>query len=167
MIDENPFSEELAAAARRLEEEQRRDRFRRLITLGLWNNQRGLAVAEPEYRACSDAAEQYRSLAARAESLDAAAADGLQQLSNARYSTSSTVDLPTYAGSTYGHDWELLRQQILERDGFACQEADGRCHGPLQAHHRIPLSKRGTNHPDNLITLCLFHHEQKHPHMRR
>jgi 5-methylcytosine-specific restriction endonuclease McrA len=52
-----------------------------------------------------------------------------------------------------------LRRAILERDGYTCV-ADG-CDSDhrLQIHHKIPWSQGGTTDPDNLITLCWFHHQ--------
>jgi hypothetical protein len=67
----------------------------------------------------------------------------------------------------YGPDWPDISQKIKQRDGFTCQEADGRCRGPLQAHHMVKLSHGGTNAEDNLITLCEYHHSLKHSHLQR
>jgi 5-methylcytosine-specific restriction endonuclease McrA len=52
-----------------------------------------------------------------------------------------------------------LRRFLLHRDGLTCQ-ADG-CPSQhrLQIHHLIPWSKGGTTDPDNLITLCWYHHQ--------
>lgn len=52
-----------------------------------------------------------------------------------------------------------LRRYILHRDGHVCR-ADG-CPSQhrLQIHHLIPWSQGGTTDPDNLITLCWFHHQ--------
>ncbi len=52
-----------------------------------------------------------------------------------------------------------LRRAILHRDGHMCQ-ADG-CDSThrLQIHHVKPWSEGGTTHPDNLITLCWYHHQ--------
>jgi len=51
-----------------------------------------------------------------------------------------------------------LRRAILHRDGNCCS-ADG-CNSRhrLQIHHIIPWSRGGPTNPDNLITLCWFHH---------
>lgn len=52
-----------------------------------------------------------------------------------------------------------LRRAILHRDQHSCQ-ADG-CPSDhrLQIHHLIPWSQGGTTDPDNLITLCWYHHQ--------
>jgi hypothetical protein len=73
----------------------------------------------------------------------------------------------TVRGCDYGPDWIDTSQKIKRKDGFVCQEADGRCRGPLQAHHIVSLSHGGTNAEDNLITLCEYHHSLKHSHMKR
>jgi 5-methylcytosine-specific restriction endonuclease McrA len=51
------------------------------------------------------------------------------------------------------------RRAILHRDGSVCS-ADG-CDSRhrLQVHHLIPWSEGGRTDPDNLITLCWFHHQ--------
>ena len=51
-----------------------------------------------------------------------------------------------------------LRRTVLHRDddqcaGDACDSSDR-----LQIHHIIPWSEGGPTEPDNLITLCWFHH---------
>lgn len=50
-----------------------------------------------------------------------------------------------------------LKRYVLFRDGGCC--ADG-CTSRyrLQPHHRIPWSQGGPTDPDNLVTLCWFHH---------
>ena len=51
-----------------------------------------------------------------------------------------------------------LRRAVLHRDGGACA-ADG-CDSRyrLEAHHIVPWSQGGRTDPDNLVTLCWFHH---------
>jgi 5-methylcytosine-specific restriction endonuclease McrA len=52
-----------------------------------------------------------------------------------------------------------LRRAILYRDGNRCA-ADG-CDSRhrLQIHHVVPWSRGGNTDPENLITLCWFHHQ--------
>ena len=52
-----------------------------------------------------------------------------------------------------------LRRAILHRDGSGCA-ADG-CPSThrLQVHHLVPWSEGGSTNPENLITLCWFHHQ--------
>jgi len=52
-----------------------------------------------------------------------------------------------------------LRRAILHRDGNECG-ADG-CPSThrLQIHHIVPWSEGGLTDPENLITLCWFHHQ--------
>jgi hypothetical protein len=50
-------------------------------------------------------------------------------------------------------EWWPLRNGILERDGFVCaycKETDG----PWCADHIVPLSRGGSNEPDNLVACC-------------
>jgi len=51
-----------------------------------------------------------------------------------------------------------LRRFILHRDGGACTADGCRSRYRLQPHHIIPRSQGGTHDPDNLTTLCWFHH---------
>ena len=76
-------------------------------------------------------------------------------------------DIPVLNGADYPLDWDNLRDMILTRDNYECTEGDGYCDGPLQIHHIVPLSKGGPNDPDNLTTLCFYHHSLKHSHMQR
>ena len=51
-----------------------------------------------------------------------------------------------------------LRQAILIRDGNACAGDGCTSRYRLEAHHIVPWSQGGRTDPDNLITLCWFHH---------
>jgi hypothetical protein len=51
----------------------------------------------------------------------------------------------------YDHNWRKIRASILQRDGFICTY----CGRHAQSvDHIIPLSKGGTNDPDNLTAAC-------------
>ncbi len=48
-----------------------------------------------------------------------------------------------------------LRYKILVRDNFTCQYCGAKQpEVKLEVDHRIPVSKGGTNDPDNLVTAC-------------
>jgi 5-methylcytosine-specific restriction endonuclease McrA len=51
-----------------------------------------------------------------------------------------------------------IRAYVLQRDGHRCVVAGCRSRTRLQPHHLIPFSKGGTHHPDNLATVCWYHH---------
>lgn len=55
-----------------------------------------------------------------------------------------------------GRAWEVIRNKILARDGFKCQEC-GKC-GRLDVHHKIPFrcfkDPRIANEENNLTSLC-------------
>ncbi len=51
-----------------------------------------------------------------------------------------------------------LRRFILHRDGGACTADGCRSRYRLQPHHILPRSQGGTHDPDNLTTLCWYHH---------
>lgn len=87
-------------------------------------------------------------------------------LNGVRVGKHTFSDLPVIDREDYGINWGILREQILSRDSYECQESDGYCRGPLQIHHLIPLSKGGSNVAHNLETLCVYHHSLKHEHLR-
>ena len=51
-----------------------------------------------------------------------------------------------------------LRRFILHRDGGACTADGCQSRYRLQPHHIRPRSQGGSHDPDNLTTLCWFHH---------
>lgn len=64
--------------------------------------------------------------------------------------------------------WIPLKQHVYKRDGAICQCG---CSQPMEyhkshCHHALPLSEGGTNHPSNLKTLLIGHHEDRHPFMK-
>ena len=75
--------------------------------------------------------------------------------------------------SLYGENWELLSEYVRKRDNYMCRVSvirpDLRCgvrlpppfSRLLHAHHIVPLPK-GSNHPTNLITLCVECHGKIH-----
>ena len=52
-----------------------------------------------------------------------------------------------------------LRRFIVRRDGGACTVAGCTSRYRLQIHHIIPWSRDGRTDPENLTTLCWFHHQ--------
>jgi 5-methylcytosine-specific restriction endonuclease McrA len=56
-----------------------------------------------------------------------------------------------------------LRNQILERDDYTCQEcgATEEDEVELQVDHKIPRSKGGSNEPSNLQVLCFDCNNEK------
>jgi hypothetical protein len=114
---------------------------------------------------CEKESIRYDSLLLTAKALD----DELLQtvlIDGVRISKNTFADFPTLGYAGYPRDWEQLRLMVLGRDNYQCQGEDIYCDGPLQIHHKIPLLKGGANSLDNLLTLCLYHHCCKHPHMR-
>lgn len=68
-----------------------------------------------------------------------------------------------------GPDWPEVRAQVMDRDGFTCQ--DGGEFIPsgsgLVVHHVIPWRLRQVNDPQWLVTLCTSHHMQRPEHKWR
>ncbi|MGH8943727.1 MAG: HNH endonuclease, partial [Acidimicrobiia bacterium] len=52
-----------------------------------------------------------------------------------------------------------LRRAIIHRDGNTCAGDGCPSSHRLQVHHVIPWSEGGTTDPENLITLCWYHHQ--------
>ena len=54
--------------------------------------------------------------------------------------------------------WGYLRTHVLSRDDNRCQVSGCPSRLSLHLHHKIPRAKGGAHTPENLITLCEFHH---------
>lgn len=57
---------------------------------------------------------------------------------------------------------EGVREEVLARDGWVCQNCGDNHLGNLRIHHVIFRSQSGSHHPDNLITVCFRCHEKFH-----
>ena len=159
------FQADVFHAQKRLAAEERRGFWLGLLTLGLFDNRRRIAAAKEYLEKCRIDLDRYNSLTMEAEALDELLRETIE-LEGVRVSKYIFTDLPALATLDYGAGWEQLRDLILTRDHYECQESDGYCDGPLQIHHLVPLTKGGTNDLDNLLTLCFFHHSMKHDHLR-
>lgn len=54
--------------------------------------------------------------------------------------------------------WHYLREVVLKRNNNHCQVTGCPSRASLHIHHKNSISNGGTHTPDNLITLCEFHH---------
>lgn len=68
--------------------------------------------------------------------------------------------------SGYPDDWKHRKRKTFHSDNWTCQGC-GRAGGPkgnaeLHAHHKLPKSKGGSHHLDNLTTLCDKCHAEYH-----
>jgi len=59
------------------------------------------------------------------------------------------------------NEWKELRNQIFERDDYTCQYCGIRG-AELQCDHVTPISRGGSNHPENLKTACRHCNQSKH-----
>jgi len=50
--------------------------------------------------------------------------------------------------------WSKIRERILKRDKFTCQICQNRAKSKLHIHHILKRVSGGTDHYDNLITVC-------------
>jgi 5-methylcytosine-specific restriction endonuclease McrA len=57
-------------------------------------------------------------------------------------------------------EYRLLRKQVLERDGWRCQNCGSSAN--LQVHHIRKRSELGDDILDNLIALCASCHRNEH-----
>lgn len=159
------FANEIEASLSQIEQAKKSDKLLRIFTLGFFNLKKRITLHADRLRELQKL--QARFELANADGEKYKAAKRTESIGEVARRGSSEYGLQTIlAPATYGSDWETIRRDILNRDGFSCQEADQRCTSVLQVHHKIPLSRGGSNSPDNLITLCKFHHSQKHPHMK-
>ncbi|HUU15699.1 MAG TPA: HNH endonuclease [Sedimentisphaerales bacterium] len=137
----------------------------RTLTLGVCNNKNNTNKWLEKYDMSRSERDKYTSLLLTKEKLDGFGETF--EIEGVRISKHTFSDLSTIKPEDYGTNWISIRDTVLTRDCYECKEEDGRCFGPLQIHHVTPLSKGGTNESKNLITLCLYHHSQKHKHMWR
>lgn len=75
--------------------------------------------------------------------------------------------LPKY-GRPDKESWWQLKQYIYTRDRGRCQKCG--CEVRLlesHCHHIQPVSEDGSNHPQNLETVCIECHKKIHPWMRQ
>ncbi len=83
--------------------------------------------------------------------------------SSAMQSPKSPPDPKTAHPMVYGRRTRTippaLRRAILHRDGNTCTGDGCPSTHRLQIHHIIPWSEGGTTDPENLITLCWYHHQ--------
>lgn len=58
-----------------------------------------------------------------------------------------------------GHRWRILRRCVLDRDGHACVQCGARSR--LEVDHIVPVESGGSDHIENLQTLCRSCHITK------
>lgn len=137
----------------------------KFFSLGLFNNQKSVDRLQLILKEKKANLDKYNDLKTRTDLLgDFKLTESLEGI---RIGENTYSDISVIGGEDYGIDWDVIRAEILSRDGYQCQESDGYCSGVLQVHHITPLTKGGTNQAHNLITLCVFHHSMKHEHMKR
>lgn len=61
---------------------------------------------------------------------------------------------------SYPPDWGLRREQIFSQCGRRCENCGNR--KMLQVHHKVPLSRGGTNKIYNLKVMCVTCHQKAH-----
>lgn len=54
--------------------------------------------------------------------------------------------------------WNYIRNVVLIRDNGRCQISGCPSRTEIHIHHRTPLSQGGSHRPENLVSLCVFHH---------
>lgn len=138
--------------------------FGKRLSLGILSNKANIQHYEVLYRKSVENYNTYKEITEKDKKL--AELEKEISVRGIRISRLAFSDINVTNPADYGFDWEILRNQILERDDYTCRNQDARCNGPLQIHHIRPLSKGGTNKSDNLMTLCKYHHSLKHDHMR-
>jgi 5-methylcytosine-specific restriction endonuclease McrA len=159
------FEIDLQRAKNQLRRAKTKGQWLRLLTFGLCNNASQIGKIERLVEKCEKERVKYNSLLEKAKALDEileTVIDGVR----ISISKNTFADFPAIGYPGYPRDWEQLRLMVISRDNHQCQEKNAYCDGPIQIHHKISLSKGGANNMDNLLTLCLYHHCCKHPHMR-
>lgn len=160
----NPFQIEYFSTKKKLKQCKSVDKLLRILSFGILNNSKRIVKCLENLKKYEENYNRYEELTKKVEYLTKNDSDFT--VDNIRFGKEIYSDISVIGQEEYGPDWDILRQEILERDDYTCQEADGYCMGALQVHHIIPLTKGGTNNGNNLITLCLYHHSLKHEHMK-
>ena len=140
--------------------------IKKFLTLGMVNNDKEIQEFEEILNRHKILEKRYAESLENRIALDKEWGE-VEQINGIRISKNTFADFKVINADGYPADWEDLRKEILQRDNYRCQEGNEECNGPLQIHHIIPLSRGGSNDPDNLITLCYYHHSLKHDHMRK
>ena len=161
----NIFERELNIANKRLARQKNFYNIMKCITFGFWKDKSKIVYSHKILLECLDNYNKYIELSERENTLNSSLFD--DKIDNIRIGIQTYSDILVTGREDYGEDWNLIREVILTRDNFQCQESDGYCNGVLQVHHIIPLSKGGVNESHNLITLCYYHHSLKHEHMKQ
>lgn len=161
----NLFENDVCEAKINLKREKYNGFWKKLLTLGLLDNDSKITEAQHYLDSCSHDLCRSKLLQSEADDIDQFEETII--LKGIRVSKYTFADARVLGRDDYPQDWQQLRVLILERDSFCCQEEDGCCSGPLQIHHVLELSKGGSNNASNLITLCKYHHSTKHSHMQR
>jgi 5-methylcytosine-specific restriction endonuclease McrA len=163
---EDIFKDDWLENSRKLALHNKLGKIISMLTFGLISNAKKIQYYSEECIKSEKSLQRYNKLINEVEELDKPRGE-LVGIEGVRVSKPTYADIDLVHKAGYGSDWEVLTGQILERDDRECQEQDGYCNGALQVHHKVPLSKGGTNELENLITLCKYHHSLKHEHMRK
>lgn len=157
------FKDDLESSLKKLKFHESIGIALKFLSFGLITNEKKIEECREKLERSKSDFEKYKMLIKKAIKLDKSLETIV--IEGARISKHTFSDLPVVGKEDYGINWEYLREHVLSRDNYECQESDGYCFGPLQIHHSIPLSKGGSNNLKNLQTLCFYHHSLKHEHM--
>ena len=165
MTNQDIFEEDYLEDKRKLEFHKKLSFCIKIFTLGLFDNARNIHKYEMICEKSHKDLEEKNKLLNKAKHLDSIVETII--IDGIRIGKYTFPDISVIGYENYPDNWIQLREIILERDNHECQESGGYCQGPLQIHHIIELSKGGSNNQENLITLCYYHHAEKHEHMKR
>jgi len=72
--------------------------------------------------------------------------------------------LDHFVGEYDGEQAQRMRRKyaLFDRDGWQCKVPGCRAYGPLHLHHIVFRAHGGGDGPENLVTLCDFHHQALH-----
>ena len=62
----------------------------------------------------------------------------------------------------YPINWNAIRFFVFKRDKYICQLCGRKNLSKPDCHHLIPLGCGGSNHIDNLVTVCRSCHSRVH-----
>ena len=77
--------------------------------------------------------------------------------------TVTPLKATAWQGGSRHAEWQELRRQVLQRDGYTCQHCKGKSKDKrLHCHHIIFKEHGGSDNPENLIVMCKTCHDSLH-----
>ena len=121
------FEEDYLESQQKLKNHQRKGFFMKLFSFGILNNDRNIQEYEKRCESSRKDLNKRNQLLQEAKELDML--NDTIEIKGIRISRNTFADINGEGSYDYPDNWQEIRKEILERDGYQCQEADGSCRG--------------------------------------